>query len=184
MIEDKTIQDNDLEIIKEEKPSIFKKIFIILITIFLIILMVTYLLTNSSIRNIFTGLIESNKVNNNVVKINSANKLVFQNNTYNKLLNIYDGNLGREFKVCLKGNIENENYLINEIYIPETFLQAHNKVVAEFCSKDTIVDMHSHPLKHCLPSEQDFNSFKSFKEISNNSIMGVMCERGRFNFYI
>ena len=79
--------------------------------------------------------------------------------------------------------MDNGDYIINEIYIPKTYTQTSNEVVSEFCSKDTIVDMHSHPLKHCLPSEQDFNSFKSFKEISNNAIMSVMCERGRFNFY-
>ena len=173
----------DIEIIEEEKPSIFKKIFIIIIAIFLIILVTTYLLTDPLIRNIFAGLIESNKIDNNIVNINSTNKLIFQQNTYNELLAIYDSNIEKEFKVCLNGNIENGNYFINEIYVPETYLQTHNQVVAEPCSNITIVDMHSHPLKHCLPSEQDFISFKSFKEISNNAIMAVMCQRNRFNFY-
>ncbi|MEK6835527.1 MAG: hypothetical protein AABX55_00705 [Nanoarchaeota archaeon] len=167
----------------EEKPKIFKKIFLIIIGVFLIILIVTYLLTNPIIRSIFVGLVESSKIKDNIVGIDFKNKLIFQNNTYDGLLNIYDNNPGLEFKVCLNGYIENGNYLINEVYIPETYLQTHNKVIAEPCPNDSLVDMHSHPLKHCLPSEQDFKSFKSFKERNDNAIMAVMCERGRFNFY-
>ena len=173
----------DIEIIKDEKPSVIKKIFIIIIAVFLIILVITFLLTNSLIRSIFTGLIESSKIKIDTVKINSTNKLLFLSNTYDELLDIYDNNPEKEFKVCLKGNIDNGDYFINEIYIPETYLQTHSQVIAEPCPDDSIVDMHSHPLKHCIPSEQDFKSFSSFKEISNNAIMAVMCERGRFNFY-
>ena len=175
---------NDIEVIKEEKPSIIKKIFIIIIAVFLIILVLTFLLTDSLIRNIFTGLIQSNTIKENIVEINSTNKLVFNQDTYAKLLEIYDSNIGREFKVCLNGNIENGDYYINEVYVPETYLQKHNEVIAEPCSNITIVDMHSHPLKHCIPSEQDFISFNAFKELNNNAIMSVMCERGRFNFYV
>ena len=184
-MEDNNIKDiNDLEIIDEEKPNKFRKVIIILIAIFLIILLITYLLTNSLIRNIFVGIVESSKVNDNIVNINSTNKLIFQNNTYNELLNIYDNNPELEFKVCLKGGIENSDYLINEVYIPETYLQTHSSVIAEPCPTDTLVDMHSHPIKRCLPSEQDFKSFESFKERNNNAIMSIMCERGRFNFYV
>lgn len=174
---------NDLSIIEEEKPGIIKRIFIILIAVFLIILIATFLLTNSLIRNVFAGLILSSTIKDNEVKINSTNKLIFQQNTYNELLEIYNENPGIEFKVCLNGFIENGDYFINEIYIPKTYLQTHNQVVAEQCLNTTIVDMHSHPLDKCLPSEQDFRSFNSFKKISNSAIMSIMCNRGRFNFY-
>ena len=174
----------DIEIIEEEKPSKFKKVFIIFIGLFLIILILTYLLSNSLINNIFIGLIKSDKIKDDIVKINSTNNLTFQNNIYNDLLKIYDNNIEREFKVCLNGNIKNGDYYVNGIFVPETYLQTHNQVISDFCPDETIVDMHSHPLKHCLPSEQDFDSFKLFKERNNNAIMGVMCERGRFNFYV
>ncbi len=183
MQDDKILTDAS-EIIEEEKPSKFRKIFIILIGIFLLILLLTYLLSNSLINNIFIGLIQSHKINDNIVKINSTNKLIFQDDIYNELLKIYDSNPEREIKVCLKGNIDNGDYFINELYVPKIYSQTTNEVVSEYCSNDTIVDMHSHPLKHCIPSEQDFNSFKLFKERNNNTIMGVMCERGRFNFYV
>ena len=175
---------NEIEIIKEEKPNLFKKIFIIILGIFLIILAITYLSSNSLVNNILIGLIQSNKVENSIVNINSTNKLIFLNDSYEKLLKIYDNNSEREFKTCFKGKIDKGDYIIKEIYIPKTYSQTSNEVVSEFCSNDTIVDMHSHPLKHCIPSEQDFKSFKLFKEKSNNAIMAVMCERERFNFYI
>ena len=172
------------DIIEEERPSKFKKTFIIIIAVFLMFLLVTYLTSNSLISNIFIGLIQSDKINNNIVSINSTNNLIFQDNVYDDLLKIYDSNPELEFKVCLNGKILNGDYYINDIYVPETYLQTSNKVIADSCPDYTIVDMHSHPLKHCVPSEQDFNSFKLFKEKNNNAIMAVMCERGRFNFYV
>ncbi|MEK6933175.1 MAG: hypothetical protein AABW56_05290 [Nanoarchaeota archaeon] len=184
MKNDEILDTEGIETEEEEKPSIFRKVFIMILGTFLILLLVTYFSFNPLIENIFIGLVKSDKIDNNIVNINSTNKLVFQNNTYNDLLNIFDDNIEREFKVCLVGNIEDGDYYINGIYTPKTFSQTSSEVVSEFCDKDTIVDMHSHPLKHCLPSEQDFESFKLFKNINNNAIMGVMCEKGRFNFYI
>ena len=186
-MEDQEIYDELNKIpdeIEEERPNKFKKTFIILIAVFLIFLLVTYLTSNSLISNIFIGLIQSDKINNNIVGINSTNNLIFQDNAYNNLLEIYDSNLELEFKVCLNGKIIDGDYYINDIYVPETYLQTPSKVVSDFCPDYTIVDMHSHPLKHCIPSEQDFQSFKLFKEKNNNAIMAVMCERGRFNFYV
>ena len=184
MEDDEILGIEDLEIEEEEKPSIFRKVFIMILGVFLILLLVTYFSFNPLIENVFIGLVKSDKIDNNIVKINSTNILVFQSNTYNELLNIYDNNPEREFKVCLNGDIKNGDYYINEVFIPETYLQTHNQVISDFCPDKTIVDMHSHPLKHCIPSEQDFTSFSSFKERNNNAIMSVMCERGRFNFYV
>jgi len=172
-----------IEFIKEKPPNIFRRFVIIFLTLFLLIIIIIYFVTDFNIRNILTGLILSNKIQDNNVKINSNNKLIFENNIYNELIKIYDINIGKEFKVCLKGYIKNEDYYINEIYIPETYFQSSSQVIAEPCSDDSIVDMHSHPLKHCLPSEQDIISFNRFKERNNNAIMAVICQRNRFNFY-
>ena len=96
---------DDTKIIEERKPSLFKKIFIIILGVFLIVLVITYLLSNSLVNNIFIGLIQSNKIENNIVNINSTNKLIFLDNSYEKLLKIYDNNSEREFKTCFKGKI-------------------------------------------------------------------------------
>ncbi|MAG47322.1 hypothetical protein CL617_01850 [archaeon] len=175
-----SINYEDLE---KEKPKIFKKIFTVTVSILLIVLILSYFLTNSTIRSVAIGLFESSKIEDSIVEINKTSSLIFEDNTYNQLLIIYNNNPDLEFKVCLKGLIKDNNYLINEIFTPKTYLQTPNKVIADPCPKDSLVDMHSHPLRHCLPSEQDFISFSSFKKKNNNAIMAVLCEKGRFNFY-
>ena len=50
-------------------------------------------------------------------------------------------------------------------------------------SKDDLVDLHTHPFKHCLPSDVDLESFKQFKKMNKDAIMAIMCEKDRFNFY-
>ncbi|MBL7147652.1 MAG: hypothetical protein ISS82_02395 [Nanoarchaeota archaeon] len=166
----------------EEKEPVIKRISIIIIAIFLIFLVTTYLLSNSIVRNISAGLIESEVVKNYQVNLNKTTKLIFTKEAYDNLMKIYDQNQGVEFKACLKGYI-NKNYYINNIEIPKTYSQKYNQVIAEPCDSESLVDMHSHPLKHCLPSETDFNSFESFKEKNPHAIMAVMCQRNRFNFY-
>ena len=166
----------------KEKPSIIKRISIIFLALFLIFLIITYLLTNSVVRNITAGLIESETIKNYQVEINKTTKLIFTEQAYDQLMDIYDDNLNVEFKVCLKGNIDGD-YYINNIEIPKTYSQEYNQVIAEPCDSESLVDMHSHPLRHCLPSETDINSFNTFKETNPNAIMAVMCQRNRFNFY-
>ena len=177
------MQKFDEEIIEEEKPSLVKKTFIIILSLFLIFLFITYLLTNSVVRNITFGLIESEKIINYEVKINKTNELIFTKESYDKLMNIFDTNQEVEFKVCLIGEIINGDYYIDDLKIPKTYSQKYNEVIAEPCDNNSLVDMHSHPLKHCLPSEQDLNNFNRFKERNENAIMAIMCQRDRFNFY-
>ncbi|MBU2633725.1 MAG: hypothetical protein KJ674_00615 [Nanoarchaeota archaeon] len=171
------------KIIEEEKTPLIKRISIIILSIFLIFLVVSYLLTNSSVRNVVVGLVESEKLVNYEVKISEDNKLVFTESTYDQLMDIFDVHTEVEFKVCLKGEVIDGDYFIDYIYIPTTYSQSYNRVVAEPCSDDSLIDMHSHPLKHCLPSEKDLNNFENFKEKNENAMMAIMCQRDRFNFY-
>lgn len=171
-----------IEYVEEEEPK-NRKVFVIILSIILLILVLTYFLTSPTVRNVIAGLIESSKIKENIVNINETNKLTFEKGTYNKLIAIYDNNPEREFKACLMGEVENGDYYIDEIYEPIMYLQEPDQVVSEPCPVDSLVSMHSHPLKHCLPSGVDLNNFKIFKERNPNALMAVMCERGRFNFY-
>ena len=104
-------------------------------------------------------------------------------NSLEKLKEIYFSDEKVEFKACLKGNKENDVYLIDDLYIPKIYSQKFNQVVAEPCSSDSLVSLHSHPFRHCLPSQQDFRSFKQFKERNKDGLMVVMCEKNRFSVY-
>lgn len=168
---------------KEEKPSLLKKIIIRGFTVLVIIMVLLYFTTNPLIRSLIVGLFESSTIERDGIDIGKGNKLFFVNNSYEKLTEIYDANPEKEFKVCLKGKIADGNYFINEIYEPEMSFQRYNVVIAEPCPADSLVSMHSHPYRHCLPSQQDLQNFNDFKQKNPNALMAVMCEKGRFNFY-
>lgn len=174
---------------EEEIPETFSekypkltKILIFLIGTFLLILVLIYFLTTPQIRSILSGLIESETIEDFKVQLKTGNYLIFTKETYQELLQIYNNNPEKEFKVCLKGYIE-EDYLITEVYIPKTYLQTHSSVSAEPCPNDSLVSMHSHPLKHCLPSDVDLKNFNIFKQNNPQALMAIMCEKDRFNFY-
>ena len=158
----------------EEKPSLFKKIFVVIIAVFLLILMVSYF-TLFDIHDILEGIVGSHKIQDN--KIYFSNKTIyFENNTYNRLLEIYNKNLGEEFKACLTG-IYDKDYFVYDIYVPKTYEQQPSEVVSEPC--DSIISLHSHPRLFCIPSQQDFKSFKQEK----SDLMLIMCEKDRFTIY-
>ena len=165
-----------------EKHPIIKKIIIFSIAAFLLIIVLMYFLTTPTIRYILAGLIESETIEDFKVQLKTGNYLIFSNNTYQELLTIYDNNPELEFKVCLKGHIE-EDYIITSIFKPKIYLQTHNLVSAEPCPNDSLVSLHSHPLKHCLPSEVDLKNFNRLKQQNKDVLMAIMCEKHRFNFY-
>ncbi len=178
----KQTNPEDLPETFSEKHPIIIKITTILIALFLLILISVYFLTNPQIRYILAGLIESETINNFQVQLKTGNSLIFTNNTYTELLEIYNNNKEKEFKVCLQGYI-NKDYIINKIHKPKMFLQLHNQVTAEPCPIESLVSLHSHPLKHCLPSDTDLKNFNLLKKQNPNSLMAIMCEPHRFNFY-
>lgn len=165
---------------EEEKPSILKRVFIVIITIFLLILILSYF-SLWGVRDIISGLAESNKIKDNEIHF-SDKTVLFENNTYEKLLQIYNNNKGKEIKVCLIGIFEDKNkhYYINNLYIPKIYEQDFNRVVSEPCY-DSIVSLHSHPRMFCIPSKQDFKSFTLYDK--ENNLMMVMCKENRFTVY-
>ncbi len=167
----------------EEKPSLFKKILIITLSIFLLILLLFYFLTSPQTKSIIYGFIESSKLIGNKIEIDKNTKLIFNDESLTTLNNLYNQNLEKEFKVCLKGIKINNTYYIQQTIQPKTFLQEFDKVIAEPCSEDTLVSLHTHPLKHCLPSQIDIKNFQEFKRKQPNALLAIMCEKNRFNIY-
>lgn len=164
---------------EEKKPNIF----IIVLAIFLIVLTLSYFLTNPTARSVFLGLLESSKLNENQLTTRDDIIINFSPDVLEELNFLQDSNKEKEFKACLSGEVNNKVYTINSIYEPIIFLQEYDKVVSEPCNKETLIDLHSHPLKHCLPSEKDILSFNRFKEKNLKALMVIMCEKDRFNVY-
>src|SRR3989344_6097500 len=150
---------DELEEIKERK---LKKVFIISIGAFILIIFLIYIFINAIGSDILAGLISSSETRENELDFSFNGKLIFMDNSLEKLKEIY---------------------FIDDLYIPKIYSQKFNQVVAEPCSSDSLVSLHSHPFRHCLPSQQDFISFREFKERNEDGLMIVMCEKNRFGVY-
>ena len=176
------MQEEPLETFSERHPKLVKTLTLF-IGVFLLILTLIYFLITPQIRSILAGLIESETVDNFQVELKSGGYLIFTNNTYEELTIIYNNNPEKEFKVCLQGIVKDKDYIINQIHKPKMFVQTHNSVTSEPCPKGSLVSLHSHPIKHCLPSDIDLKNFNLFKQQNTKALMAIMCEKDRFNFY-
>jgi len=167
----------------EEDNGRFKKFLIPFIGILILIIFITYIFTNAAGIDVLGGLISSSKLKENEVDFSLNGKVIFDDKTLDELKNIYFENLRNEFKVCLYGKKENNLYFINKLAVPKTYSKTFNQVIAEPCSDEALISLHSHPYKRCLPSEQDFETFSKFKEKTPNALMVIMCEENRFYIY-
>ncbi|MEK6923182.1 MAG: hypothetical protein AABW84_00590 [Nanoarchaeota archaeon] len=144
----------------------------------LIVLILIYIFP----RDILAGQILSDKLNDDLTIDLNNGKVIFQNNSYDKLLQTYLSEQQHEIAVCLIGEKQNNNYIITDLYEPKISSQSFTHVSSEFCSSETIILLHSHPFKHCTFSEQDIISFEKFRERNPDAIEGLMCEPDRFTF--
>lgn len=172
------IDENNLP---DEKP-LWKKIPVVIMGFFLIFLIITGLMGGQWIADIFQGQLISDKVVDFQVEVNDNLTIIFEQAAYNGLLDYYNKNQETEFKACLTGEIKNDIYFIKDLYYPQQTAQ-FNKVVYTSCNQETIVSLHSHPYKHCLPSEQDLITAESYKEQNPKAIMAILCEPARLTFY-
>lgn len=188
---EKKIEDlKDEHNLKEEPEKedsrfirIIKKIILIFISLFLLFLFLSYFLPSYNLFSIISAQANSYKISQNIIILKNNDKIVFENNAYGDLLEIYNENQQHEFKACLVGDKEENVYRIDEIKIPKIISQDFSSVRAVPCSKDTIISLHSHPYKSCYFSVHDVNSYRLVKSFNEEALIGIMCEQDRFNFY-
>ena len=170
----------------EEESRIIKAVkraLIILISLILIFLFLSYLLPSYNFFSIVAGRLESYEINDNTIILKNNEKIIFQNNSYNDLAEIYYDNQQHEFKVCLIGEKKESDYLIKKVQVPKIIAQDFSSVTAEPCSSNAIISLHSHPYKSCFLSMHDVKGYKQVKNINPDAIIGIICEAKRFNFY-
>jgi hypothetical protein len=167
--------------IAKEKESVWRRVFVIIIAITLLLLTTSYILLGYPIFPILESISESKLAENKTIWLENIS-IIFTEDTYEKLQDYYNENLSVEMVVCLKGTIK-ENYVINEIYQPEIIERSFNHVSFMPCSGDTIILLHSHPFRRCIASQQDLITLATIKERNHNSLMVIMCESNRFSVY-
>ena len=168
----------------DDSRPIFKKIFVALMGLFLIIIILSYFLLSPGARVAIVGLIDSSVLEDDMsLSLNFGGHLYFINGSYETLLDIYNENELLEIKACLFGEKLNDDYFISEVVQPVIYSQSYTHVSAERCSNSSLVSLHSHPYKSCYPSHQDFVSFSYVKMENNDSQMAIMCDKTRFNVF-
>jgi hypothetical protein len=165
-----------------EKESEFqrkiRKISRIAISIFLMLLMLSFLIPG----DIIGSLIESKRINNYEIDL-GAIKIIFEKDVYENLKDFYFNHQLAEESICLTGEVKNNNYIITSFHLPRTVFKTPISISSERCSQNTIVTLHTHPFKNCLLSIQDILSYNAYRKTNPKAITGVMCDTDRFAFY-
>ncbi len=175
--------EDSIDINDFDKPSKLSKIITMSIGIFLLLLFTSYFLLGSSLFPILESIFESTESEGNVIKIDQNTSIVFEENTYEELQEIYFEDLSKEFAICLFGKKESNIYSIDEIFIPEIIEQSFNHVRFKSCPRETLILLHSHPYRKCIASEQDLITLDNVKQNNNQSLIVIMCEPNRFSIY-
>ena len=162
------------EIDQPQPPSKLKKYLTYTISIILILLIISLVLSQIGTFEQFTA----NKIKDNQVKHRDTT-ITFENNSFEKLKEIYLESQPNEIKACLMGEQKDKEITINKIIIPGIIHQEFTKVISSPCPEDTIISLHSHPRKSCIFSEQDINNYKK----QNIPLLGLLCDDNRLNFY-
>ena len=169
--------------IEEIPQSKIKRVYIFILGLILVILISTYYISFYGVDEVLSGFIQSSKIDKNLSLEFKDKNIVFTKDVYNDLQKLYNENLELEFKVCLKGEIRENDYFIDELIVPEIYSQEYNKVISEPCDKDTLIDLHSHPFRRCLASFQDILNIRKLKSVNEDILLAVMCEEDRFYLY-
>jgi len=176
----KKVEDIKEEVVEEE--SSIKKILILIVGIFIVLLIISFVFVTFPIADIIEGKSESRIITNNTINLGNFS-IVLENGTYETLQKIYFSNPKVEMSACLLGKKEGDYYLVNDLYRPRVFSQAFNEILFEACSNETIIILHSHPYKHCIASETDIETLNKTKQQNPGVLMVIMCEAKRFAVY-
>ncbi len=176
---------------EEETPnpvlSFIKKLFLFIIGIFILYLMFS-LLGGGALLSYIQSMIESETIDASLtIMLENKTTIVFSQEAYIELFDLYLKNQEHEFMVCLRGMYEEaqtqKTYTITALTIPETYSQSVHQVISAGCDGETLIALHTHPYEHCIFSSQDIASFFAFHKRSPYGLFALMCTENKFTFY-
>lgn len=174
----KNVDEKDL-LREEYKPNRFRKLIIAIIGFMMVFLILSISLPLERIGSI----IESKNINDDyTIDLEKGKKVIFTKEIYENLKKRYvlEEN---EFKVCLLGQKQKNNYIIKDYYVPKIISSTFVSVTSVSCNSSTIISMHSHPSMFCIFSRQDIKSYEKLKLTNPEIFIGLICNTDRFNFY-
>lgn len=173
------LQGIEEEYSEQEKDKKWKKYFIPVVAVVMIMLALSFLLPLERIGSI----VESKKINENfVIELNNGKKIFFDENVYNQVRDSYLSSK-TEIKICLLGNKVANSYIVDNFYYPKIYESKYDHVISEGCNNETIISLHSHPDTFCIFSAQDIKSYNQLVEYNPNAFIGLICDVDKFNFH-
>ncbi|MBT3416539.1 hypothetical protein HN706_00135 [Candidatus Woesearchaeota archaeon] len=167
--------DGEYQTINKRKKKIMGLTIILLIS--------SYFLLGNAAFPFLASMSESIEIDNNRIHVGPNLTIIFEDNTYGVIQNMYLQSQSVEFAVCLFGDVRGGNYIIDEVYAPQAIDQSFNHIKFKSCPLDTLILLHSHPHKKCIASNQDINTLQTIKERNNDSLIVVMCDTNKFSVY-
>jgi hypothetical protein len=177
--------EDGLEEFKEEESELKKalrKIYIIIIALFLVLLILANTLAGSFLVFSINGRISSVTIKDHAITFAGRN-IYFEPAISDRLRQYYLDNQKTEIKLCLTGKKEGTNYSVTGIYAPEIYKKDVFSVTSQMCNKETVIDLHTHPFLHCIFSNQDIDSYEKYRKYNPDALMALMCEENRFSMY-
>ena len=159
-----------------------KKLVILLIAIFMIGLMSSYIYLGYPLFGILFGLIDSSTIQGNVIRANDIS-VVFENQPLTMALSAYEDNPDVETSLCMHGVRDGSVYRINYSYQPIIYSQSYTHVSHEPCDNKTVLLFHTHPYNRCSPSGTDIQTLRRAQEKNEDVGMLIMCSPNRFSIY-
>ncbi len=170
---------------EEIDESKSKKIIVMVIGIFMILLILSWGFMRYPINNIIEGQLRSTAIEGDRIILKELS-IIFLNNTEHILSEMYSSEQETklvETSTCLLGFKQDSRYYVESIYYPKIHDQSFRHVSFSSCPRETLVMLHTHPFKHCLASETDIETLEKAQKSNEKLLMIVMCEPNRYSIY-
>ncbi len=167
----------------EPKPTIWIRYFLLCLGIIIIFaFLIAFLGGGQSILFIESRLHTSTVSSSYTLFLDDGREIILTKEVFLELQNLMTMD-SKEFKACLLGKKQGNNYNVSGIYVPSIYSRDYESVTSEMCDELTIISLHSHPVESCEASDQDMKSFKIFRQSNPDALYGIMCGFNRFIFY-
>jgi predicted nucleic acid-binding Zn ribbon protein len=167
----------------QEKTIKRKRKTTIIISIILVLIILSYLYLSYPVYDYLQGIAGSSKINNNEINFQNKITVTITDEVLLVLQDLYDP-FWHERALCLTGTITNNKYEVTSYYKPSIHSRGWNFVSHSSCIEETIIMLHTHPLKRCTPSETDKQTLQRTKRTNPEIIMMIMCGQERFSAVI
>ncbi len=163
---------------RDRRPGFGQKVFAIIAAILLIF----YFIVDQRAQDVIVGWTESEQYDKRT--FSSENRTVsFTEDAWNVLQRHWEETREREFRLCLRGDIQESRYTVRSVYEPEITHSSVFHISSAPCPSRTVVDLHSHPPGRCVASQQDVAHIEQVRERDPRVLLAVMCGPERISLY-